>query len=364
MKHIPAVLVLCAVPATALAQTVSCRACDHIAPYFRGTGGFIGTVAEGTDEVVFLVSCGSVTITGEAQIHGDTASQLFNHRNGLACDREGGTLEVAGVEDGGWYWITADRNSAVGPLVRRDILNNGTTPLVDAGPGVTVSEGRGAVFLREVATGRVGVLLNILPVPPPDPVNVCDYTGTGTGADPYVRETKNCMLGDGKTVLRAEGPADVHTARRSPIPDGGHVLRPLAAGSSVEVTFALWGNGSGHFTSSAEGDPRRGHLGGTPLSATLTGSYTASGPAGDTAIDTVGGPSESAAGLSMTTADNVATVTIMPNGSYCSRDNDYPVTVTVTADAIQPDEVAPNIVELNPPTNDRAATHVVTVRCS
>ena len=95
----------------------------------------------------------------------------------------------------------------------------------------------------------------------------------------------------------------------------------------------------------------------------MTGSYSVTGSVGDTAIDAAGGPSESATGLSMAMAGTVATVTVTPNDSYCSRDNDYPVTVTVTADAIQPDEVTPNIVELNPPANDRAATHVMTVLC-
>ena len=364
MKHILVALALCAPPAAAFAQNVVCHACDHVAPYFRGSGGFIGTVAEGVDEVTFVATCGNVTTTGEARIHGDTASQLFNHGNGAACDQEGGTLEVAGLEDGGWYWITDAANSAVGPLLRVDVLDNETTPLTSAGAGVTMAEGRGAVFLKELRTGRVGILPNILPEPDvdPAPANVCDYTGAGTTASPYRRETRNCVMGDGKTVLRVLGPEGLYTGERSAIPPGGHVLRPLAAGASVDVKFDLWGNGTGHFTSAETDDARLGHAGGTPLTATFTGRYSSGGAGAGTAVDAAGGASEGAAGLSLDTAASVATVTITPNEAYCSEDNDHSLTVTVTADATEPDQIIPGIVE-NPPANDRAATRSVVVVC-
>ena len=364
MKHILVALALCAPPAVAFAQNGRCQECDHVAPYFRGAGGFIGTVAEGVDEVTFVASCGNVTTTGPVEVNGDTAAQLFTHRNGLACDREGGSLEIAGLVDGGWYWITDARNSAVGSLVRADILDNETTPLTGAGAGVTMEEGRGAVFLKELRTGRVGILPNILPAPDvePEPVNVCDYTGAGTTASPYQRETSNCAMGDGGVMLRVLGPEGFFTGERSAILPGGQVLRPLAAGASVEVKFDLWGNGTGHFTTAAAGNPRLGHAGGIPLTATFNGTYNAGGAGGGTAIDAAGGASEGAAGLSIETADNVATVTITPNDDYCSDDNDYSLTVTVTADATEPDQITPGIVE-NPPDNDEAATHSVVVAC-
>ena len=364
MKHIRVALALCALPATAFAQDVVCHACDHVAPYFRGVGGFIGTVADGVDEVTFVASCGNVTTTGEAQVHGDTASQLFSHRNGLACDREDGALEIAGLEDGGWYWITEERNSAVGPLLRVDVLGNETTALTNAGPGVTLAEGRGAVFLKELSTGRVGILSNILPAPEEglEPMNACDYTGAGTPASPYRRETSNCALGDGKAVLRVLGPEDLYTGERSPIRPGGQVVRPVGAGASVDLKFDLWGNGTGHFTTAETGDPRLGHEGGIPLTATFAGAYRSGGAVSAADIDAAGGPSEGAAGLSIDVAANVATVTITPNDAYCSEDNDYSLTVTVTADATEPDQVTPGIVE-NPPANDEAATRSVVVVC-
>ena len=143
--------------------------------------------------------------------------------------------------------------------------------------------GKGAVYLKELSTGRVGILPTILPVPDvdPGPVNVCDYTGAGTTASPYRRETSNCMMGDGKAMLRVLGTEGLYTGERNAIPPGGEVLRPLAAGASVELTFDLRGNGSGHFTTAADGDARLGHAGGTPLSATFTGAYNAGGAGGE-----------------------------------------------------------------------------------
>ena len=85
MKHIATALMLCAIPATGFTQDLSCNGCGHVAPYFRGSGGFIGTVADGVDQVTFVSFCGSVSTTGEAQVNGRTATQLFNQRNGLAC---------------------------------------------------------------------------------------------------------------------------------------------------------------------------------------------------------------------------------------------------------------------------------------
>ena len=176
MKHIALALMLCAIPATAFAQSVSCNGCDHVAPYFKGNGGFIGTVADGGDKVTFVVFCGSVSTTGEAQVNGRTATQLFNQRNGLACDREGGSLEIAGLEDGGWYWITDDMNSAVGSLVRIDVLDNMPTHPTDPGSDdITLTPGKGAVFVKQASTGRVGILPTILPAPGAAVLRKCGF---------------------------------------------------------------------------------------------------------------------------------------------------------------------------------------------
>ena len=363
MKQIAVALTLCAIPATTFAQNGSCPDCDHVAPYFRGSGGFIGTVAEGVDEVTFVASCGSATTTGEATIQGDTASQLFTYNgNGLACDREGGTLEIAGLEDGGWYWIHDARNTAVGNLVSVDILDNRTTELTDAGDSISMSEGRGAVFLKHPASGRVGILPNILPVPyvEPAPVNYCDYTGTS--AANFARETTNCMLGNGSSFIRALGAADAFTGGRDRILDGASVTRPAATDATVEITYDLWGEG-GHYVSNASatgtgvllGHARGIASGADPLTATFTATAATAGP---TAITNIAD-----AGLAIANAASVGTLTVSPNTGYCGgpTNNNHSVTVTVNADATSVNEVTPPVRENV--AGNTAATHEITVVC-
>ncbi len=248
MRRFTLALALSAIPAAAFGQDVSCSGCDHVAPWLRGEGGFIGTLAEDAGEVVFVASCGSVSTTGEAQVDGRTAVLLFNHRNGLACDREGGSLEIAGLKDGGWYWITDNLNSAVGNLVAKDILGNEPTVIASAGPGVTMTKGSGAVYLKESATGRVGILPNILPEPPTAPTRKCGFSGAGTAASPGKPVQTACALGDGKAnVLMTSTNGTTGATVR--IHDKGSITRPAGTGSVVLVAD-LWGNGSGHYVAS------------------------------------------------------------------------------------------------------------------
>jgi hypothetical protein len=361
MKHIRVALALCALPATAFAQDVVCHACDHVAPYFRGVGGFIGTVADGVDEVTFVASCGSVTTTGQARIHGDTASQLFNRGNGAACDQEGGTLEIAGLEDGGWYWITDDTNSAVGNLVAKDVLENETTDITSAGDGVTMTVVKGAVYLKEVATGRVGILPNILPEMTMEPaaVNNCSFTTSGTT---HTRETTACMLGDGRTSLLVQGPTNIFTGKRDPLGANAMVTRPVSG--SVTVVADLWGNGSGHFTTDAAGDARLGHPGGTRLPAMISAVLVGDGAAADTPIESseVGGMTLDAA-----TTTSLGELTIGADSAYCGTTANHTATVKFTATIasdMDRDVVTPSIVA-----GDRgaaagvAATHTIMVVC-
>lgn len=236
MRHIRVVLALCALPATAFAQDLVCRACDHVVPYFRGTGGFIGTVAQDADEVTFVASCGSVTTTGEAAIVGTTASQLFTYGNGLACDQDGGALEIQGLEDGGWYWVNDVRNSAIGNLVPVDILDNEPTEITNAGGSVSISAGRGAVFLKHPASGRVGILPNILPErAAPAPRSCGAYRVDRTTVRQYGAE---CQLGDGSASVRLVGPASF--GRRAPIANG---LVHRNADGEVTIQADLWTEG-------------------------------------------------------------------------------------------------------------------------
>ena len=344
MKHILVAVALCALPATALAQSVVCQACDHVAPYFRGEGGFIATVAEGVDEVVFVASCGNVTTTGEVGTGGGTVAQLFTYSNGLACDQDDGSLEIGGVEDGGWYWITDAANSAVGSLVGRDVLDNEPTAITNAGPGVSMTLGRGAVFLKESSTGRVGILPNILPEPPTAALRTCGFNDRGTrgtsatsNADQadarFTRRTEECALGDGGTMTLATT-TNTFTGATTVVADKALITRPRGTGEVV-ITIDLWGNGSGHFTTAADGHALLGQSAVAMTSLRgyrLTGvSYRATLGSGPTANDFQDGTALGGITMDTSTTSNAVTFTIAADTAYCSEDNNEPAPVSVTA---------------------------------
>ncbi|MCY3930830.1 MAG: hypothetical protein OXH70_03855 [Acidobacteria bacterium] len=365
---------LFATPATVLAQNdLSCRDCDHIAPWFRGEGGFIGTVADDAEAVTFVASCGNVTITGKVEPGGGAVAQLFTYRNGLACDRDDGALEIAGLEDGGWFWVTDESSSAVGNLVALDLFDDKGAPkgeaakITSAGAGVTMMAGRGAVFLKEAATGRVGILPTLLPEPPMDPAAVC---GPRTNDDwPYGYDSQassSCMLGGGRTKIRLTGPGSFGSSATI---TNGMVYRPNAG--TVTVTADLWVDESGSYSTdealtvfAGADDPtpeqtanylaavRKGWAGKTasalgPGSGTnwLTATFGASIAAAVGAPIVVAAGADPVAGVTLanngstptnpdaTTPNPVgqAVFTIGPNSSYCSKTNNNTAVLNVAA---------------------------------
>ena len=349
MKHLTLGLVLSAIPAAALGQAVSCPDCGHVVSYFKGEGGFIGTVADGAAEVVFVASCGSVSITGEALVDGGTAALLFTGRNGLACGQDGGSLEIAGLEDGGWYWITDDMNSAVGNLVSQDVLDNEAVKLTGAGEGVSMAMGMGAVFMKETSSGRVGILPNILPEPPMEALRKCGADDNGTvgtsavavaNADNarFTRRMSKCEMGDGGTITLATT-QNTFTGTTTRVLDKGTVVRPSGTGQVV-VTVDLWGNGSGHF---ATADTVHALLGQPAVAMTqlraltrLTGvTYRATLGTGPTGTALVSGAENGGITMDTSSITNAVTFTIGAATNYCNSEAKPPVnnsaTVSVTA---------------------------------
>ncbi len=199
MKHITIALVLCAIPAMAFAQTAGCTDCNHTVSYYKGTGGLIATADDDAEMVGFVASCGGTTRTGELTPNDDgVVSMLLT--GDYACDADEGSFDIGPITDGGWYWINDEDNSAIGNLVAKDTLDNMATELTGAGDGVTMMAGNGAVFVKETATGRVGILPNILPNPPAAPATICGAYKRADGA--VAQTTSGCMLGDGSTMVR------------------------------------------------------------------------------------------------------------------------------------------------------------------
>ena len=223
----------------------------HVAPVFMGEGGFVGELADGFDMANFVVTCGNTTASGSAAGDGGgVVRQLFSMANGLACHAEGGSIQIHGLADGGWYWINDDMNSAVSPLIAKDALMGDEVMPTDPG-GVTLTAGDYGTYVK--SGDRVGILPHFVPtapveipeIPEPEAATICmpewdPAERNRLGA--YVANKTDCMLGDGGTKI-------VMTAMTS---DGrsSHevtsVHRNPSGGTDVQVALDLWGNDSGH----------------------------------------------------------------------------------------------------------------------
>ena len=170
-----------AVPALLLGQTITVDCPEdscHIAPYYEGEGGFVGEAANVDDaatadvdesEVKFFLICGSVVRSDSVKPDsGGIVRQALTAADDFACSAEdGGTVEIDGLKDGGWYWINDATNSAVSALIRKDSLGHPYTTPTDPG-GVTLRSmtGGAATFAKHEASGRVGIIPHIVPSKP------------------------------------------------------------------------------------------------------------------------------------------------------------------------------------------------------
>ncbi len=357
MKHIMIALVLCAIPAVAFGQDVSCDDCTHVVSVYYGGGGLIAKAGEDAEMVTYVATCGGVTRSGELMPddNGVVAKLL---EGDLACHTAKGALfEIGPIMDGGWYWLTMDDNSAVGGLVSKDVLMNDPADITDAGDGVKMTMGKGAVLLSETATGRVGILPTILPEPPVAPATKCGFKGAATAASPAVPVKTGCMLGDGKTTLLMTS-TNAITGGMVQIMDKGSVTRPAGTGS-LTIVADLWGNGTGHYVATHDATQGNGisAMRGQPAVAMnavarpntrLTGvtyglSVSTGGPGAGSPV-TSGTP---VGGVDFTDATNAATITVANDTSYCSKTANHSATVTVTATMTtdtDADQVVPSIV--------------------
>ena len=348
-NYLMVALILCAIPAVAFGQKVSCDDCTHVASVYMGEGGVIAT-ADDADMVTWVASCGGVTRSGELEPNDDgVVAALWT--GDLACHGDAKSeFQIGPIMDGGWFWITDADNSAVGGLVAMDVLDNDAADITSAGEGVTMTDGKGAVFLKETSTGRVGILPNILPEPPVAALRKCGASGAGTAASPFARVVSECALGDGGTMVLANYTNAV-TGGTTRVMDGGSVTRPGGSANTV-VLIDLWGNGTGHFVNATDavaaappvpagvnfllGQPS---VAGTGLRAqtrytgvTFRGTV-GTGPGG-AALPTSGTTADADAGIVMdgTTVTNLAQVSIGAKSGYCSKTNNHTAVVRVYAD--------------------------------
>ena len=321
MKHIMIALVLCAIPAVAFGQKVICDDCTHDVSVFMGEGGLIATAAEEAEMVTWVAQCDGVTRSGKLTPNDDgVVSMLFNMDNMLACNADDGRLQLGPVMDGGWFWITSSMSSAVGNLVGMDVQDNETTMITDAGDGVTTTEGRGAVLLTELSSGRTGLLPTILPVPTeaPMPATVC---GPIKGTSPLAQRGTQCMLGDGGTMISLRGP--IGHGKLGPI--SNEVTRNQIG--DLVIYGQLWLNESGSVA----------------LDTTKPGSVGkgwSSIPGNPLEVETWAGtlvnatPGATLAGAGVVIDASSGAITISPSLAYCSTANNLNITATVKLTAV------------------------------
>ena len=319
IKYIVNALLLCAIPAVGLGQTVTCSDCTHDVSYFKGDGGLIAT-ADGAVMVTYVASCGGVTRNGELAAGANgMVSMLFNADNGLGCHMDGGSLQIGPVMDGGWFWITDDTNSAVGSMVNRDVMGNMTTDPTDpSSDDITLTMGNGATFVKQASTGRVGILPTILPQPLVDPPNTCGPVWNSR-TETYEQNNTDCVLGDGETVIELIRPGPYGSPQTITSP----ILTRDASGSGYQVRMKLWGNGSGHISTDGSAPTLGWRLEDvdTPFAVPQWAIVPApSSPPGTT--------------LAGVTNNNDGTFRISPSAEYCSEDRSVPLTIFVAAQVL------------------------------
>lgn len=223
----------------------------HVVPIAGGIGGFVGRAKSGVEKVGVIMVCRGARGTKVVEREltpgtGGVVSALFGVDDGsraaLFCEAdEDATIELRGLVDGGWFWLHDELNTAVAPLMAKDVLDNRKIAPVNPGsPDILIEANRAgtASFLRDTSTGRVGILPHVVPLPESD-VLPCGPMADGELADgspKYVARETGCVMGNGGTTVV------FYTAGRTPI-TGGRVVRP--ATGEVRVAVALWLNGTG-----------------------------------------------------------------------------------------------------------------------
>ena len=245
--------------------TVDCETVEcHVVPIASGTGGFVGRARAGVSKVDVVMICQGAAsrkvVTRELTPGaGGLVSTLFGVDPGahdaLACAaNEDATIEIRGLTDGGWYWLQDDVNAAVAPLMSKDVVGNRKIMPVNPGSSdilVEANRAGTASFLKQISTGRVGILPHVLPVPEEE-IEPCGPIQDGEEADgspKYVARETGCVMGDGGTTigLHLTGTGGAPVAVR-----GNTVTRPVSGKSRVRLS--LWLNRTGSVVYGAAAD--------------------------------------------------------------------------------------------------------------
>lgn len=141
-----------------------------MAPYFHGTGGFVGKARPGATEVAVVIVCGDTSTERTYTPDPDTGRVAQAITGSDACpDGVNGVLVTGGLEDGGWYYMNDTTSSAVAPLIPLSVLSNPAATqqpydpgglTVQTGPSVSINDQTYSdigTFLKHDPSGRVGL---------------------------------------------------------------------------------------------------------------------------------------------------------------------------------------------------------------
>ena len=155
-----------AVACLSLPASSSASACDrHVAPFFQGTGGFVGKPSNGLSVDVTIASdTESFSDTLYAREPDGLIVQLLSSSLCLDDNDEPAECLVAfnGLEDGGWYWVNGKRNAAVAPLLCDDQFDTDLEPFDPGGVDTIRSAyGTGTLFLHHTQN-LMGIIPHVL----------------------------------------------------------------------------------------------------------------------------------------------------------------------------------------------------------
>lgn len=241
--------------------TVDCEGGEcYVVPLARGSGGFVGRArsrAGGVTAVLVCQGIGTTKVVTRELVpdRGGVVSALFGVDDGrndaLFCESgQDAAIEIVGLTEGGWYWLSDESGTAVAPMLSRDVLDNRKVRPVNPGSrDILIEANRAdtASFVKQFSTGRVGILHHV----PPEPefkLEPCGPVKDGEledGSPRYFSRETGCAMGDGGTFVGLHVYVPAAAAIR-----GGRVLRPESGVSRVRVS--LWLNRTG---SVVHGDP-------------------------------------------------------------------------------------------------------------
>ena len=139
-------------------DTQSCE--RHVAPFFRGTGGFVAKPEGGQSLEVSIERDGTAVRETLFPRSDGLVVQLLT--DSLCAGANGDPVQCqvsfTDIGDDGWYWVNGDRNAAVAPLICEGRLSGGAAALDPGGVETTRSVfGTGSLFVHDTQ-GLMGIV--------------------------------------------------------------------------------------------------------------------------------------------------------------------------------------------------------------